>query len=292
MPTTILIGYDGSPAANAVIQVGASLFPGARAWITYVWVPPFASHKLRERLRALTHDVSELIEMVEHEGEHEAQRLLASGVTLARAAGWDAEPLLQRTWGGEGLRIPQTAEDVQADVVLVGSRGLGGSQAVLGSVSDMVVHYCSRPTLVIPHPMLEAEYSALPDGPIAVGWDGSAGATTALAQVGGLFPERDLLLICVDERAEVAPPPDLPAIAGRRMHRLNVDQAHGLHTRRISDAVITAASAQNAALVAVGSRGRSAVREILLGSVAMGTLHHCHRPVMVVPTKAERTSQP
>jgi nucleotide-binding universal stress UspA family protein len=32
----------------------------------------------------------------------------------------------------------------------------------------------------------------------------------------------------------------------------------------------------------VGSRGRSAVREILLGSVAMATLHHTRRPVLVV----------
>ena len=33
----------------------------------------------------------------------------------------------------------------------------------------------------------------------------------------------------------------------------------------------------------MGSRGRSAVREILLGSVVRATLRNPHRPVMVVP---------
>lgn len=283
MQTTALVGYDGSPAANAAIEAGASLFPKARALITYIWGPPFASAELRERLRTHTHDANELIEMIEREGEHEARRLLSSGVTLAGSAGWDAEPLLQRTWGGEGLRIPQAAEDAQADVVLVGSRGLGGSKAVLGSVSDMVVHYSSRPTVVIRKPMLEAEYAALAQGPVVVGWDGSEGATTAFAAAARLFPERDLLLVCVDEGADVASPPDVPAAAGRNVHLLRVEAAYGFAARRFSDALIASAHARNAAVVVVGSRGRSAVREILLGSVAKGTLHRANRPVMVVP---------
>lgn len=283
MPINALVGYDGSPAANAAIDAGASLFPKAHASITYIWGPPFASSELRERLRTITRDADELIETIEREGEHEARKLLSSGVTLAGAAGWDAEPLLQRTWGGEGLRIPQAAEDVQADVVLVGSRGLGGSKAVLGSVSDLVVHYSSRPTVVIRKPMLEAEYAALTHGPVVVGWDGSVGATAAFAAAARLFPERDLMLVCVDEGADVVPPPDLPETAGRRVELVRVDAAYGFAARRFSDALIASARARNAAVVVVGSRGRSAVREILLGSVAMGTLHRAYRPVMVVP---------
>jgi len=41
-------------------------------------------------------------------------------------------------------------------------------------------------------------------------------------------------------------------------------------------------------MLVVGSRGRSAIREILLGSVAMATLHHAYRPVMVVPEGSVR----
>lgn len=131
-PVRVVTGYDGSPEANAAIEVGALLFPAAHGWIAYLWVPPFASDKVRRRLRARARDLDELIAMIEQEGECEAQRLVATGVTLATNAGWHAESLLKRTWGGEGWRIAQVAADVEADVVLVGSRGLGGTRALLG----------------------------------------------------------------------------------------------------------------------------------------------------------------
>lgn len=284
MQVSAIVGYDGSPAANAAIEAGASLFPNARGWVTYLWGPPFASAKVRRRLRALARDVNELIEMVEHEGEQEAHRLVAVGVTLARTAGWDAEPLLRRTFGNEGLRIAQIADELQTEVVLVGSRGLGGTQAVLGSVSDMVVHYASRPVLVVPYPMLAAEYAALAEGPVVVGWDGSAGAETAFAAAGRLFPERDVVLVSVDEGGDTVPPA-VSVSAGREVLRVNVDRGRGFRARTTYDALIGSAREHNAAVVVVGSRGRSAAREILLGSVAMGTLHHSHRPVLVVPSE-------
>jgi nucleotide-binding universal stress UspA family protein len=292
VPVGAIVGYDGSPGASAAIDAGALLFPKAHGWITYLWVPPFASDEVRRRLRAVARDLNELIEMVEREGEREAQRLVATGVTLARSAGWEAEPLLKRTWGAEGLRIAQAAEEVNADLVIVGSRGLGGTQAVLGSVSDMAVHYSARPVVVVPYPMLADEYAALPDGPVVVGWDGSAGAETAFAAARRLFPQRDAFLVSVDEGSDAAPPADPSATDDREVVRLNVGRGHGFHAGGVSDALIATARERNGAVVVVGSRGRSAAREILLGSVAMGTLHHSHRPVMVVPSEWEIPPEP
>ena len=157
MPIRVLMGYDGSPAASAAIEAGAQLFPQARVWVAHLWTPPFASNGLRHRLWSGTSRVDEFVEAVEREGEREADRMAAMGVTLARAAGWDAEPLVVRSYGGEGLQAAELAERMDADLVLVGSRGLGGARAVLGSVSDMVAHYATRPVLVVPHPLLFAE---------------------------------------------------------------------------------------------------------------------------------------
>ena len=117
---------------------------------------------------------------------------------------------MKRTWAAEGLGLSQLAEQRHADLVLVGSRGLGGTDAILGSVSDLVVHHAASPVLVVPHPLLAAEYDALPDGPVLVGWDGSAGAETALTAAEQLL-QRDVLLVSVDEGGSAAAPTHRPA---------------------------------------------------------------------------------
>ncbi|MFJ6955031.1 universal stress protein, partial [Micromonospora aurantiaca (nom. illeg.)] len=58
-----------------------------------------------------------------------------------------------------------------------------------------------------------------------------------------------------------------------------------------ADALSVVATERKASVVVVGSRGRTAVRKILLGSVAMATLHRAHRPVMVVPQSPVREAE-
>jgi nucleotide-binding universal stress UspA family protein len=172
----VIVGYDGSPQASAAVHVGALLLPHAHAWITNLWTPPFADEKLRRRLWSGGRRLDEFIQVVEREGEWRASCIADIGVTLAQAAGWHAEALLRRVEGGEGFQLAQLAEDMAPDLVLVGARGLGSVRAVLGSVSDMVVHYSPEPVLVVPHPLLSTEHAALADGPVVLGWDGSSGA--------------------------------------------------------------------------------------------------------------------
>lgn len=279
-PTGIraILGFDGSPAATTAIEVGATLFPGAHAWITYLWTPPFASEGMRQRLWKGTAQVNEFVADVEREGRFEANRLAAVGTTLARAAGWDAEPLVERSYGGEGLQFTQLVEKLHPDVVLVGSRGLGGAKAFLGSVSEMVVHYTPAPVLVSPHPLLMAEHAALADGPVVLGWDGSAGAQTALATAERLFPGRELHAVSIGDTSS-----DEPGPAGREVVRLHTGRDHGGSARTVADVLVGFARERNAALVVVGSRGRSVIREMMLGSVAVATLHRAYRPVLVVP---------
>jgi len=290
MPNRVLIGYDGSPAANAVIDAGAQLFPHAQAWIAHLWTPPFASTSLRQRLWTGTSHVNEFVEAVEREGEREAERIAAIGVTLAQAAGWHAEPLVARSYAGEGLQLTEAAEKMDADLMLVGSRGLGGARAVLGSVSDMAVHYTTRPILVIPHPLLAAEYAALATGPVLVGFDGSDGARTALATAARLFPTRTLKLVTIDDGQVPDDAANTPPTGGAPVTRLRVPGRHDARGRAVAEALAGCARDQAAAVVVVGTRGRSAVRQILLGSVAMATLHHAYRPVLLAPA-ANRNPQ-
>jgi nucleotide-binding universal stress UspA family protein len=283
MVIQVLVGYDGSPAASAAIEAGARLFPQARARVAQLWTPPFASTALRHRLWRGTSHVDEFVAAAEREGEREAARLAANGVTLARAAQWDAEPVVVRSYSGEGVQLAELAEKMDVDVVVVGSRGLGGAQAVLGSVSDMVVHYATRPVLVVPHPLLIDEYAALAAGPVLVGYDGSDGAQTALKVAAQLFPTRDHLLVTVDDGQATQDPVGALAVDETAVTRLLVPAGRGTPGRSVAGALAECARSRDAAVLVVGSRGRSAVKEIVLGSVAMATLHHAYRPVLVAP---------
>jgi nucleotide-binding universal stress UspA family protein len=277
----VLMGYDGSLSAGAAIEIGASLIPEAQAWIGHLWTPPFVSEALRRRLWKGAAAVNEFVDAIEREGAAEASRLAAMGVTLAVAAGWNAQALVERTYGGEGLQFTQLAEKLNPDLVVTGSRGLGGAKAVLGSVSDMVVHYAAHPVLVVAHPLLMGERADVIDGPVIVGWDGSAGAQAALAAAARLFPARTLELVSVDQGDRNTPP-----VSGHDVVSLAADGRHATAARTVAETLSDHARRHQAALVVVGSRGRSAVREALVGSVAVSTLHHAHRPVMVVPQAA------
>ncbi|WP_205797465.1 universal stress protein [Micromonospora sp. CMU55-4] len=284
-----MVGYDGSPAASAAIEAGALLFPGAHAWIGHLWTPPFASEELRKRLWTGKRNINAFVEAIEREGGREADRLTSVGVMLARAAGWDAEPLVCRSYGGEGLRLAELADEKQTDVLLLGSRGLGGARAVLGSVSDMAVHYSPRPVLVVPHPLLTDEHDALAAGPVVVGWDASAGAEAALDSTRRLFPERNVVLVAVDGDEGETPTPE--TAGGQQVTTVRVSAGRGAPGRAVADALSAVATEHKASAVVVGSRGRTAMRKILLGSVAMATLHRAHRPVMVVPQSPVREAE-
>ena len=144
---------------------------------------------------------------------------------------------------------------------MVGSRGLTGPRAVLGSVSDQAAHTSPVPVLVVPRVVLAPEREAIADGPILVGDDGSDGASRAREVAGELFAGRDVTTYTAE------------------------DAGSG---RAVADGLVRRALAIGAAAIVVGSRGRSAAREIMLGSAAMAVLHRTDRPALVVPGPRSR----
>lgn len=82
--------------------------------------------------------------------EEEVYGLLHEAASLASDHGLDAEECSLRTeqplWRG----IIDIADDRDAAAIVVGSRGLTGISAALGSVSHGVVHHSRRPVLLVP----------------------------------------------------------------------------------------------------------------------------------------------
>lgn len=278
----VLVAYDGSPAAVAAIEVGARLLPSAQAAVVYLWTPPFASTPLRQRLSSVAGTASEFVELLEREGHAEADRLAGTGVVQAESAGWTAEAIVRRSFGGDGYRIAAIADEVAPDVLLVGTRGLAGPGAVLDSFTDLMVHHSTRPVLVLPYPLLAADRVRAEAGPVVVGWDGSPGAAAAAHAATGLFPAREMIAVSVGADPDRAPQVPLPSHVTKSVTTPAPGPVPG-RGRGIARALIDTGRRHGAGVLVVGSRGRSALREILLGSTAMAVLHHAHMPVLLVP---------
>jgi nucleotide-binding universal stress UspA family protein len=278
--SVVLVGFDGSRDAAGAIAVGARVLPDVTARVVTVWAPPGADQVLRRRITRDARTLDELSTRIEQECAAAAEDVAADGAALARAAGWHAEPVAHRGFGDAGAVLARLAGEISAAAVVVGSRGLGGTAALLGSVSDLAVHHSPVPVLVVP-PLLRGERAAATTGPVLVGHDGSPGAEHAHTTASALLPGREQIAVHVtgDRRAGASEtgPPDAVTVSAR-----------GWGARAVADALEAQAVARDAGVVVIGSRGRTALREVLLGSTAMAVLHHVHRPVLVVPTPGDR----
>jgi nucleotide-binding universal stress UspA family protein len=146
----LLLCYDGSADAAHAIERAGELFAGRRALVVMVWHQPLAglggiawSGESPSMV-----DVPEL----DREAAEKAGRIAAAGVRLAEQAGLIAEPLALQGSGSVWRTILELAEQNDAAVIVMGSRGLTGLRSMLlGSVSSAVVGHADRPTLVIRH---------------------------------------------------------------------------------------------------------------------------------------------
>ena len=79
-----------------------------------------------------------------------ARERMQHGIELATEAGFQAEGRLEE--GKPWQVIRQIAEELAAEPIVVGRRGLGRVEsALLGSVSTAVVFHAKRAVLVVPH---------------------------------------------------------------------------------------------------------------------------------------------
>jgi nucleotide-binding universal stress UspA family protein len=80
--------------------------------------------------------------------KREAQRVADQGARLARASGFEAEPIAEL---GDPIwqRIVDSAEEHGASIIVMGSRGHSGIELMLlGSVAAAVARHTDRPVLI------------------------------------------------------------------------------------------------------------------------------------------------
>jgi nucleotide-binding universal stress UspA family protein len=210
--------------------------------------------------------------------------------------GWiDAEPSSTTTAPEVVCDLPASAlvdASAQADLIAVGSRGLGGfKELLLGSVSSAVAERAQCPVAVV------RETAAHPLGPVVIGVDGSLHASKALAWAVTEARVRDVPLHVVHAWSGGPEPMlglpmvrPLGGLADAAEHHLTEAMSAidltGLvvHRHVVEDTPAGALvrMSETAGVVIVGSRGRGGLTSILLGSTSRHLLHHAHCPVVVV----------
>ncbi|GAA1879829.1 universal stress protein [Actinomadura bangladeshensis] len=268
----VVVGYDGSRQSGAAVRWAAEEarlrgvpLTVVHAWEAFTAVGPMAIPVAD--LRAA------------------AQEVVAEGAKLAREETGEVHAVLGR--GGSTTALLEASRG--ADLVVVGSRGRGGfTGLVLGSTGLELAGHGSCPVVVVREPRA--------GGPVVAGVDGSAASLEALGLAFAEAALRGAELVAVvawPPGADAGGAPLVDADALREVARERLARLVEPWRERYPDVPVRTevsigpprevllAAAEDARLLAVGSRGLGGFRGLLLGSVGHALLQHAACPVAV-----------
>jgi len=287
----VLVAVDGSEHAVRAAYAAADL--AARTGVALHVV-----HVVREPVEEWGTPIETLLAFRERRGT----RLLRDHVDELHHEGFAVEEA-HLCSGSAVDEVLALADRLDASLVVVGSGG--AHHPALGSTSEGLVHHAHRPVLVVRgdsdwppqrvvvgddtsqsacHAALLAATVARACGSRLLVLHGLPDLADLLDDGGGVDETRVAELLHgaesgLEERArELAPP-----LGVRPGVRVVVDQP-------AAALLDTAGEAGGPALVAVGSRGLSAMQRLRLGSVSTQVLRGAAGPVLVVPPPADRSS--
>ena len=285
----ILLATDGSPAAHHALTAAADLARRSSALLHLVTAYDVAPSSVLAYAPYIGPDSAW------HAFEVDARELLVAekglAVTLGATVGSihiACEPAF--------TAVMDVAEIVDADLVVVGSRELGGLKRVLvGSVSEHVVHSVHRPVLIV-----RGDEASWPPAQLIVGFDNTSAAKRAgqfAATIAHLYKDAAIGLVEAEPEMSVADdwflgPDDRDEINSRPMNAFarTLDPIAGRVVETssvVGDAAetlfATGRELPGAKLLVVGSRDLGPVRRLLLGSVSTKLLHAGRDALLVVP---------
>ena len=232
------------------------------------------------------------------EQRQQAETDLAAARERARAAGVPADASVR---GGHPAReILAVADELHADLVVLGTHGRGGVEhLLLGSVAEKVMRKASCPVMVVPAGA--AGHSDARFSRILCPVDGSASSADAVAYAVSLAGETDGRLILL---SVVDPAPwggEFGALDGEAYRRLGEAHAQTLlqqalapgvrescavedviATGKASERILATATERAADLIVMGVRGRGAIDLMAFGSTTNDVIRRSTCPVLAV----------
>jgi nucleotide-binding universal stress UspA family protein len=153
----VLICYDGSVDAQAAIDHAGLLMAGSEATVLVIWETIVETMTRHGSLGVGFGMIGPYGDngVADATIKQAAIDTAADGVQRAVSAGLTAQSRVVNRNSDIAAVILAEADDLDADVIVLGTRGLGGVKSVmLGSVSHAVLHHADRPVLVVPSPGL------------------------------------------------------------------------------------------------------------------------------------------
>lgn len=300
----VLVAIDGSEPANLAVELVADVAWPAGTEVLVAEAVETGAGLFGGPWPALAVVQADRIEA---ELRAEAHRIVQQARERLERPGLNVDAVVLR--GRPATAIVERARAKRANLIVVGSLGHGTIESMLlGSVSAEVVDHAPMPVLVARGRRIEH---------VVLAWDGSSGASRAadLLCAWPIFAGSTVRVVSVAD-VEVPwwtgfPEPGSPelvpvyldaATASRRQHdqlarEMTAQlQAAGLTAeadRRDGDAateILAAANATKADLIVMGTRGRTGLSRLVLGSVARNVLHHAACSVLVVRGGSTETS--
>ena len=301
IPFQVLLAYDGSPHARAAAELLVDL-----------------AHSKPACLEDCHMTVMAVMPTQYITGHEQLQAALKQAADVLRASGLQVTHEMKA--GNPAASINRMADEIQADLVVLGAKGLRATLGILlGGVAQQVVEYARCPVLIVREPYREMKRLLL----VSDGSDSSHKAAGYLASHPGegqprRFPlpaDVDISILHVlppsvptevTLRAwtmgpEALYPPPLPAIEIEAMEEhekqlgeqllaetASILRRGGMSAQTIlqrgdaASEIIEYAREHTIDLIVCGSRGLSQVTGWLLGSVSRKLVHYAGCSVLVV----------
>ena len=292
----ILLAYDGSPGASTAAALVANLPWPATTTVRVVAVVEPVLVNYSVGVGALPTWSPAL----DTEFTAKAEEDLGTAARILEQSRARIETAAVR--GRPASALLDAADAFRSDLIVVGSRGRGEiASLLLGSVSAEIVDLAPCPVLVARKPAIER---------IVLAADGSSSAREAerLLAEWPVFEAQPITVVSVasdrDGRLIDSEPPAprdesirLPIEEERQIASASVERLAGAGRRATADVrtgdaameIVQAIDASEADLVAMGSRGRTGLTRLLLGSVVRNVMHASTASVLIARSAGTET---
>jgi nucleotide-binding universal stress UspA family protein len=292
----VLLAYDGSPTAVEALALADAIDWPAGSVIRVVGVV-----EPRKATLPAPWGVGDFYPVPDFENKlvAYAEDQIRDAVSRLRRHGVAVEGAVAR--GPAATVIDEAARTLRADLAIVGSHGHGLlASLLLGSVSAEVVDHAGSPVLVARQRSMDRVLFATDGSPSALAAERILGEWMIFDRV----PIRVLSVadVVAPWHTGIAPPMYRQALDAYARDVDDAEAAHALLAEdsarrlrargrraeaclRTGDAateIVEAAADWGTDLVAMGSRGISGFKRVVLGSVARDVLHDSHASVLVV----------